>query len=286
MSPATYGGVFAKLYQKDTIELFEMQPVRDAIGDKEADEVGFPFWKKEGSFGTDDLAEYDPAYESILSYVGLDEDGKDPQDVWKDLDPIQKAVLLLQNGYDDDYGTGGGYARDILPTDEILGMNDQDVRTDFLEADDSFDREILGKVHLYLCYIGMPGYLPNGDPFLVTGSSEAADWTAETVLQDVETEEEERQAREDWSSDPFRVPLPPGGNCYAFVEPYLTVEHDKDWVASEVASVIAESYNEPSLWTEVSEEAAQLIIEMAETNSDLRDLAEKYQEAEEEEDEE
>ena len=46
MSPGTYGGTIAT-GDGQTIELIKIQPVREYVGDKEAAEVGFPFWTRE-----------------------------------------------------------------------------------------------------------------------------------------------------------------------------------------------------------------------------------------------
>ena len=73
MNPGTYGGIIARADGR-AIEIKEIQPVREHVGDKEAAEIGFPFWSREGYFDLNDLNPKKEDVQSALKTVGLTED--------------------------------------------------------------------------------------------------------------------------------------------------------------------------------------------------------------------
>jgi hypothetical protein len=69
MSPETYGGIIATADGR-SIELIEIQPVREHVGDDEARDVGFPFWTKEAYFDAADLDLSNKDVQSALESIG------------------------------------------------------------------------------------------------------------------------------------------------------------------------------------------------------------------------
>lgn len=109
MNPGTSGGTIAKADGR-AIELLQIQPVREYVGDAEAVEVGFPFWTKEGYFDLDDLSLSNKDVQSALKTVGLDEDAL------LEMKPETRAMAIAEALLD--YGRGdegpSGWARDII----------------------------------------------------------------------------------------------------------------------------------------------------------------------------
>ena len=52
---AKHGATIARFSESGSVELVEIQPVREYVGDREAAEVGYPFWSREAYFDSGDL---------------------------------------------------------------------------------------------------------------------------------------------------------------------------------------------------------------------------------------
>jgi len=109
MNPGTYGGVIARA-DGNHIEIREIQPVRDNVGDREAVDVGFPFWTRDGYFDLDDLLE-EVATQKALSSVGMLD--KDLLDLKPESRAMAIAVVLMQYGRGDEGPSG--WAEDVVP---------------------------------------------------------------------------------------------------------------------------------------------------------------------------
>ena len=110
MNPGTSGGIIATA-DGSAIEIREIQPVREYVGDAEAVEVGFPFWSKEGYFDLDDLNLNNEDVRSALKTVGLDEDALLEMKPETRAMAIAEALLMYGRG---DEGPSG-WARDVVP---------------------------------------------------------------------------------------------------------------------------------------------------------------------------
>lgn len=143
MDPGTYGGTIAT-GDGDHLELIEIQPVREHVGDKEAADVGFPFWTKEGYF---DLADLDPTSEDVksaLSSTGLE------YEALEELDPEQRAVAiaeaLLQYGIGKVRDEGpAGWSGDINIPEKVKWSSGKIAGPEYLaDEDEAFRDDVLG----------------------------------------------------------------------------------------------------------------------------------------------
>jgi hypothetical protein len=145
MDPGSYGGTIATA-DGDHIELLKIQPVREYVGDKEAAEVGHPFWTREAYFDLSDLDPNDEDVKSALSYTGFTEGD---QKIWfeDEATPEERALVIAESLLD--YGRAdegpAGWSSD-LPDYEVQWSSGQ---TESLSAfladeDDSFKDDVLG----------------------------------------------------------------------------------------------------------------------------------------------
>lgn len=147
MDPGKYGAVIARS-DGNALELVEIQPVRELVGDGEAEEVGFPFWSKEAYYDLDDLSPSKEDVRFALQYTGA-------ADELDEMDPEQRALAiaesLLRSGYGTDEGPAG-WSSDVVPGEvewwagvggpEFIADEDDEFRTDILgEGDDEDDEE-------------------------------------------------------------------------------------------------------------------------------------------------
>jgi hypothetical protein len=140
MSPETYGGTIATA-DGNSIELIRIDPVREAIGDREAAEVGFPFWTKEAYF---DLADLDPSSEEVKSAmqtVGLE------REALEEMEPTQRAVAIAEALLD--YGRGdpgpSGWSTDINIPEKVKWWGDKVAGAEYLAGEDeAFRDDVLG----------------------------------------------------------------------------------------------------------------------------------------------
>jgi hypothetical protein len=141
MNPGTYGGLIASSDGR-AIELRQIQPVREYVGDSEAEDVGFPFWSKDGYYTLDDLSLDNDDVQSALDYIGIDDD-----EFVEKFTPTQRAMAiaeaLLQYGSGADEGPGG-WAEDVVP-DKVKWWGGTGGPEYLADEEDDFRRDILGE---------------------------------------------------------------------------------------------------------------------------------------------
>ncbi len=213
VDPCKHGGIFAKL-DGDSIELFGLEPVRGLIGDNEAAEVGFPFWRSEGYYDPSDLqfnagadlsdtSDRPETAVSVMESVGMESPTKK---TWDALEPVYRAVMLFEQGYGKEQDRAG-FTQDVLGDAPVLGQDGTSIRIGCFEEEDEFRQEILGLMEVFVCTHASVGCISDSDPFLSFGRGGVVEWTLEQV--DAAFEEdtentEEYQAK--WRSRPMAVP--------------------------------------------------------------------------------
>ena len=145
MDPGAHGGIIGRA-DGDQIELIEIQPVREHVGDSEAADVGHPFWSKEGTYDLSDLSLKDPDVAGAIEYTGLGES-------LLDMTPEQRGLAIaeacLQAGYRSEEGPAG-WAKDVIGDLKVewWGSNGKTEGWEYLaDEDDEFRREVLGEVY-------------------------------------------------------------------------------------------------------------------------------------------
>lgn len=139
MNPGTYGGTIARS-DGDALELLKIQPVREYVGDKEAAEVGHPFWTREAYFDLDDL---DPSREDVqgaLQFIGMRVNTLE-----QDFTPAQRALVIAEALLD--YGVAdegpAGWSKDIL-SEKVKWSGGEVAGPEYLaDEDEEFRREVL-----------------------------------------------------------------------------------------------------------------------------------------------
>lgn len=146
-----YGGIIARC-EGGQIDLVEIQPVREYVGDGEAAEVGYPFWTKEASFDADSLDPGNHEVQKALQSMDIDLEEIDDEQLARVI-----AVALMRYGHAEE--GDGGWAGDKQPGEEgranLLGSRKVrwsyagSKRTTFAEEasgdDDDFRREVFGE---------------------------------------------------------------------------------------------------------------------------------------------
>ncbi len=148
----TYGGIIARS-DGQTIDLVEIQPVREYVGDGEAAEVGFPFWTKEASYDIDDLSPTNKEVKAALTSSDVNLDEIEPQ--W-----LARAIALacMRYGHGSEEGDGG-WAGDKKPGEDgranllgsrkvrwgYAGVERKTFAEEASSDDDDFRREVLGE---------------------------------------------------------------------------------------------------------------------------------------------
>lgn len=111
MNPGAHGAVIARA-DREAIQIRRIDPVRSSVGDRDAVEVGFPFWSRDGWF---DLGDLDPYNKEVLSALRMY--GDDPMKTLRDLKPESRAMFIAEALLD--YGRGDqgphGWAKDVVP---------------------------------------------------------------------------------------------------------------------------------------------------------------------------
>jgi|HubBroStandDraft_2_1064218.scaffolds.fasta_scaffold16564_2 hypothetical protein len=152
MDPGTYGATIATA-DGDHIELIKIQPVREYVGDKEAKDVGFPFWTRTAWFDVNDL---DPKSEDVRR--ALDSIGVELETLEEDFTPEQRAMMIAEALLDYSRADEGksGWSGDIgIPThvkwsdgtvagSEYLADEDEAYRREVLLGDLEIDDESFG----------------------------------------------------------------------------------------------------------------------------------------------
>lgn len=113
MTPEKHGGLIAKR-DGTSIELIEIQPVREYVGDREALEVGFPFWSKTAYY---DARELDPERGEVRTAL-RDMDIK-LNDIAGPNQDMAIAEVLMRHGYQVEEGPGG-WAKDVLGKRKVV----------------------------------------------------------------------------------------------------------------------------------------------------------------------
>ena len=140
MDPATYGGTISTADGR-SIELIEIQPVREYVGDKEAADVGFPFWTKVADFDANDLSLENDDVQSALESIGMSEETLEA-----DFTPTQRAVVIAEALLDYSRGDEGpsGWSADIGIPDGVKWSSGKVAGSEYLaDEDDEFRNEIL-----------------------------------------------------------------------------------------------------------------------------------------------
>jgi hypothetical protein len=143
MSPGAYGGTIARS-DGDALELLKIQPVREYIGDKEAADVGFPFWTREAWF---DLADLDPSNKDVQSALASSGFDSGDQKSWfeEEATPQQRALVIAEALLD--YGRAeegpSGWSDDIIH-DKVEWSSGKVAGSEYLaDEDDEFIRDVL-----------------------------------------------------------------------------------------------------------------------------------------------
>jgi len=129
------------------IELLEIQPVREYVGESEAAEVGFPFWTREVSYTLEDLDLKNEEVRSAMASSGFDEGD---QKYWfeEEATPEQRAIViaeaLMRYGTNVEEGPAG-WSKD-MPNIEIIpsyGNKIVNLRDYLSDEDDEFRDNVL-----------------------------------------------------------------------------------------------------------------------------------------------
>lgn len=145
MNPGSYGALLARC-DSDYIEMLEIQPTREYVGDAEAADVGFPFWSKEASY---DLADLDPNKKNVqaaLRSSGFDS-GEQKDWLEEKATPEQRAIAIAEALFQHGEGTSeaaSGWSGDVVP-DKVKWMTGQIAGPEYLaDEDDEFKNDVLG----------------------------------------------------------------------------------------------------------------------------------------------
>jgi hypothetical protein len=139
MNPGTYGGLIATA-DGDHIEMIQIQPVREYVGDKEAADVGFPFWTKEAWFDEADLQLKNDDVQSALNSIGMD------LDTLESFTPTQRAMVIAEALLGWGRGDEGpaGWSGDIGIPDKVKWWGGKVAGPEYIaDEDDEFVREVL-----------------------------------------------------------------------------------------------------------------------------------------------
>jgi len=145
-----YGGIIARC-EDGQIDLVEIQPVREYVGDGEAKDVGFPFWTKEAAFDADGLDPSNNEVRKALESSDVDLDDMEPEHRARAI-----AVALMRYGHAEE--SDGGWAGDKKPGEEgranllgsrkvrwgYAGLERKTFEEEAGGDDDDFRREVLG----------------------------------------------------------------------------------------------------------------------------------------------
>jgi hypothetical protein len=140
MDPGTYGGTIAT-GDGDHLELIKIQPVREYVGDKEAFDVGFPFWTREAYFDLDDLNLSHDDVKSALNSIGMD-----LETLEADFTPTQRAVVIAEALLDWGRADEGpaGWSGDINIPEKVKWYGNKVAGAEYLaDEDESFLRDVL-----------------------------------------------------------------------------------------------------------------------------------------------
>jgi hypothetical protein len=138
MDPGKYGGFIAKADGR-AIEIRRIDPVREHIGDREAAEVGFPFWTRDGYFTAEDLDINNADVKSALDSWGLD------KNKLLELKPTSRAMVIAEAllGYGRGDEGPAGWAKDVVPGKVAWWGSKRPQGWRYLEDEDREFRQLL-----------------------------------------------------------------------------------------------------------------------------------------------
>ncbi len=199
--PCKHGGVFAQM-DGDAVQLFSLEPVRAAVGDREAAEVGFTFWKSEGYYDPSDLKWGDTA-KSVLRSIGAEDDD---DEAWYARSRVERAVLHFEQGYGKEPALerSGGFTEDLFGDEVVVDQNGYCIRLSCLGEDDEFRQEILGKFEVFVWTHASAGK-PDNEPFLALGRQAAAEWVKVQVPNVTQSKIKAEYASGKRDSDDFTI---------------------------------------------------------------------------------
>lgn len=111
MNPGAHGAILAR-FDGGAIEVREIEPVLDSVGEREGLEVGFPFWTREAWYDATDLDPDNPETYGAQNACDFDPEDFDPDD--PDALALAMAEVLLRYGYKVEPGPSG-WAKDVTP---------------------------------------------------------------------------------------------------------------------------------------------------------------------------
>ena len=185
MNPGSHGGLIARA-DGDQIELIEIQPVREYVGDGEAAEVGFPFWTKEATYDLSDLSLDQEDVVSALQSVGIGKDGVTDQGdaVLPEASPEQRVVIiaeaLMRYGVGSEEGPAGWAEKLLNFPIEWWGGTIATFPEYCGDEDDEFRRDVLGEEWHYVYGSGQKGYMYDNGPHVAESEQDAIDGLVET----------------------------------------------------------------------------------------------------------
>lgn len=136
--PGAHGGIIART-DGEAIEIREIQPVREFVGDGEAREVGFPFWSREAYFDSSDLSLDSDEVQSALESIGMSDEQLEQEK--PEVRALIIAEALLRYGSSEE--GPGGWAEDVVP-DEVEWWTGKVAGPEyFADEDEDFIREVL-----------------------------------------------------------------------------------------------------------------------------------------------
>lgn len=145
MDPGAHGGILAKS-DGDALEMLEIQPVRAHVGDKEAADIGFPFWTRTAYY---DLSDLDPSKKEVQSALNSSGFDSGDQKTWleEEATPEQRALAIAESLLS--YGVGvdegdSGWSDDVIHED-VKWWGDKVAGSEYIaDEDEEFKNDVLG----------------------------------------------------------------------------------------------------------------------------------------------
>lgn len=148
MDASGHGAIIARS-DGDALELLEIQPVVEYVGQREAADVGFPFWTREGWY---DLSDLDPDREEVKSALRSSGFDQGDQLAWfeDEATPEQRALAIAEALFS--YGSGvdegsSGWSGDLTnSSDEVKWWSGgvETIEDKLADEDDNFRDDVLG----------------------------------------------------------------------------------------------------------------------------------------------
>ncbi len=141
MDPGASGGTIAAA-DGHAVELIQIQPVREYVGDKEAAEVGFPFWTRVAYFDANDLSVESRDVKSALDSIGMD-----LETLEADYTPEQRALVIAEAllGYGRADEGPSGWSKDLDLPEKVKWWGDKVAGAEYIsDEDEAFRNDVLG----------------------------------------------------------------------------------------------------------------------------------------------